>query len=100
MDGPILLKSTITPPPRGGADTAGRAESIALLHGCLPQACPPRRGGARVPPVSLLGGARDQNPVPPRGALNWAWHGFASGRMSRSTAPSADSRNSARKLES
>ena len=62
MDGSILLKSTITPPPRGGADTAGRAESIALLHGCLPQACPPRCGGARVPPVSLLGGPEIKTP--------------------------------------
>ena len=30
MDGSILLKSTITRPPLAGADTPGRAESIAL----------------------------------------------------------------------
>ena len=43
MDGSILLKSTVTPPPLGGADTAGRAESIALFQGCLPQERPVRR---------------------------------------------------------
>ena len=56
MDGSLLLKSTITPPPRGGADTAGRAESIALFRVACPKS--PRCGGARVPPVSLSGGPR------------------------------------------
>jgi len=44
MHGPMLLKSNITRQPPGGADTADPAGLIAVLQGCVPQACPPQCG--------------------------------------------------------
>jgi hypothetical protein len=49
MDGPILLKSTITPQPLGGADHRRPGGAITVLQGRPPQGCPPWCGGARVP---------------------------------------------------
>ena len=57
MDGPILLKSTITP---RRTPQAGRSRLL-----CEKVACPTsarRCGGARVPPVSLLGGPEIKTP--------------------------------------
>jgi len=61
MDGSILLKSTITPPHAAErTPQAGRSRfSVARLP--APRV-PARCGGARVPPVSLLGGPEIKTP--------------------------------------
>jgi hypothetical protein len=62
MDGSILLKSTITAPAtrRSGHRRPGGVDcSVARLP--APRV-PARCGGARVPPVSLLGGPEIKTP--------------------------------------
>jgi hypothetical protein len=63
MDGPILLKPSITPQPPGGAATAGPAGSIPLSQGQCPRTAPaPVQRCVGAPKVCLQGSLYPEAP--------------------------------------